>query len=164
MQRAFLLFLLVLLAGCRQMDARSVRAPADSAAGEVAFRLAGQDGAALLVPVHVNGEGPFDFVLDTGATVTCIDAALADSLSLPPLRGAVGMGAGATGAGQLRLVRMDSVRVAGARASGLPGCVLDLAHIRSVGFEADGLLGLNFLKPFRVTLDFERSVLILRAP
>ena len=163
MQRAFLLSL-VLLAGCRQLDPREVRVPADSAAGEIPFQLAGQNGAAIIVPVNINGEGPYDFVLDTGATVTCVDAALADSLALPPLRGAIGTGAGATGSGQLRLVRIDSVRVAGASAAGLPGCVLDLAHIQAVGFEADGLLGLNFLKPFRVTLDFERSVLILRAP
>lgn len=164
MQRAFLVGLVAVVAGCQQMEPREVRAPADSAAGEIAFQLAGQNGAAVLVPVSINGEGPFDFVLDTGATMTCIDAALADRLQLPPLTGAMGMGAGATGSGRLRLVRIDSVRVAGASATGLPGCVLDLAHIQDVGFEADGLLGLNFLKPFRVTLDFERSVLILRAP
>jgi|GEM_PF-3917599 len=58
------------LAACQE-DVRPTvsSAPVDSVAGEVEFALAGPGGAALLVPVFVNGEGPFDFVLDTGATL-----------------------------------------------------------------------------------------------
>ena len=159
-----ILLLLLLLAGCRQLAPSSVEAPADSAAGEVALELAGPGDAAIVVPVSINGRGPFDFVLDTGATVTCIDQALADSLQLPPIRGTLGIGAGVGGSGRMRLVRFDSVRVGQATAADLPGCTLDLAHIQGVGLDVDGLLGLNFLKPFRVTVDFQRSVLILQQP
>ncbi|HSJ13018.1 MAG TPA: retropepsin-like aspartic protease [Longimicrobiales bacterium] len=159
------LYILVLaVAGCQPSAPGRVQAPADSAAGEVAFQLAGPNDAAIIVPVTLNGGGPWDFVLDTGATMTCVDQALADSLALPALRGAVGVGAGVGGGGRLRLVRFDSVRVGGASATDLPGCTLDLSHVQGIGIRADGLLGLNFLKPFRVTLDFERSVLILQEP
>jgi predicted aspartyl protease len=103
-------------------------------------------------------------VLDTGATLTCVDQTLADGLALESPRGTVGFGAGVASQGQLRLVRIDSMRVGAAHASNVPGCVLDLSHIRSVGVNAAGLLGLNFLRSFRVTLDFERSVLILQDP
>jgi predicted aspartyl protease len=155
---------LLLCGACQQAAPGSVQAPADSAAGEVAFELAGPQGAAIIVPVTVNGRGPYDFVLDTGATLTCIDQVLADSLALPTPPGAVGFGAGVGSQGQLRLVRMDSVRVGGALASNVPGCVVDLSHVQNVGVTASGLLGLNFLRSFRMTLDFERSVLILQDP
>jgi predicted aspartyl protease len=36
----------------------------------------------LLIPVTVNGQGPFLFVLDTGATRTMLDRGLADRLQL----------------------------------------------------------------------------------
>ena len=150
-------------AACQQAGAPArTEAPADSAAGEVAFELAGPGGAALVVPVHLNGRGPFDFVLDTGATFTCVDERLAGELGLPPARGVVGVGAGVGGTGQMRLVAVDSVRVGAARARELTACALDLRHIGSVGLEVDGLLGLNFLRSFHVTLDFEREVLLLR--
>ncbi|HEV2149251.1 MAG TPA: retropepsin-like aspartic protease [Longimicrobiaceae bacterium] len=141
-----------------------VEAPADSAAGEVAFELAGPTDAAIIVPVFINGQGPFDFVLDTGATLTCLDAEASRRLELPERRGAIGMGAGVGGAGRMRLVRIDSIRVGSARAEDLTGCEVDLRHAARVGVDVDGLLGLNFLKPFRVTLDFQREVLILHEP
>jgi predicted aspartyl protease len=154
--------LLVGLAACEATSAPDrVTIPADSAAGEVAFELAGPGGAALTVPVHVNGSGPYRFVLDTGATLTCVNSRVAAELELPEQRGMTGMGAGVASSGRMRLVRVDSLRVGGAAAAGLTACELDLAHVEALGIEIDGLLGLNFLREYRVTLDFEREVLIL---
>ncbi|HEX2190407.1 MAG TPA: retropepsin-like aspartic protease [Longimicrobiaceae bacterium] len=164
MGAALALLLPCLSAACETGAPARVEAPADSAAGETAFRLAGPTEAAIIVPVHVNGQGPFDFVLDTGATFTCVDRELSQRLGLPERRGAVGLGAGIGGSGQIRLVRVDSLRVGAARAEDLTGCEVDLRHAAQVGIEADGLLGLNFLRPFRVTLDFERGVLVLQEP
>ena len=152
------------LAACDPGAAARVQAPADSAAGEVAFELAGPGGAALIVPVYLNGEGPFDFVLDTGATYTCVDQALAARLGLRERRGQIAVGAGVGGAGRVRLVAVDSMRVGAASASGLTACVIDLQALRSIGSGAQGLVGLNFLKSFRVTLDFQRNVVALRVP
>ena len=43
-----------------------------------------------------------------------------------------------------------------------PTTAVDLRHLQDLpGFDVDGLLGLNLLKSFRVTLDFERQVLRL---
>lgn len=143
---------------------RGVTYPADPEAGEIAFRFEGPGEAALMVPVEINGAGPFAFVLDTGATLTCVDQALVDSLGLPAQRGAVGTGATVGGTGAVRLVRLDSLRLGGAAAQDLPACVLDLAHIGDVGVQVDGLLGLNFLRRFDLALDFRRNVLTLAEP
>lgn len=141
-----------------------VEAPADSAAGEVAFEWAGPGGAALVLPVHVNGEGPFDFVLDTGATLTCLDQSLVERLGLPEARGRVGFGAGVGGSGAMRLVAIDSLRVGAAEAADLTGCALDLPQAEALGIEFQGLLGLNFLRSFRLSLDFERQVVRFQEP
>ena len=164
-QKLAILLLLVSGIACQQQSAAPARveAPADSAAGEIPFELAGPGGAALVVPVYINGQGPFDFVLDTGATLTCLDQELAQRLELPEARGVVGSGAGVGGAGQMQILRADSLRVGGARAAEMMVCAVDLRHVGSVGLDIDGLLGLNFLRSFRVALDFKREVLLLQA-
>jgi predicted aspartyl protease len=130
----------------------------------VPFRLAGPGGAALVVPVHVNGEGPFDLILDTGATFTCADTSLVRELALPERRLAVGTAVGIGGAGRVRLHAVDSLRVGAASAGRGSVCALDLGALRVVGPGVRGLLGLDFLKRFRVTIDFERRVLQLTRP
>lgn len=155
---------LLLLPSCADMAPDRVEVAPDSAAGEVAFELAGPGGAALVVPVHINGRGPYQFVLDTGATVTCVDDELAASLTLPEVRGVVGSAAGVGGAGSLRLVSVDSLSMGGVRAHELEACVIDLQHLSGVGLDLDGLIGLNFLMEFRVTLDFERNIVTLEKP
>src|SRR5437764_1475720 len=49
---------------------------------EVPFRLAGGEQPLLIVPAHVNGRGPFPFVLDTGASTIVIASGLARRLGL----------------------------------------------------------------------------------
>lgn len=156
--------LATLLGACQQSAPARVEAPADSVAGEIAFEWAGPSAAAILVPVHINGRGPYPFVLDTGATLTCVDDALAAELSLPEARGQIGFGAGVGGAGRMRLLDTDSLRVGAATAEELPVCALDLSAVRQAGIEFQGLLGLNFLRSFRMAVDFERAVLSLQEP
>jgi predicted aspartyl protease len=152
------------LSACDVVAPARVEAPADTAAGEVDFRFAGPNDAALLVPVYVNGAGPYDFVLDTGATLTCLEQNVVAELALPQVRGAVGIGAGVGAAGRMELVRVDSLRLGAARAFEMTACVLDLRHMEGLGVPIDGLLGLNFLRAFHVTLDFEREVVTLLEP
>ncbi|HEU4722225.1 MAG TPA: retropepsin-like aspartic protease [Gemmatimonadaceae bacterium] len=149
---------------CADAGRTEATPPADSAAGEIGFRLAGPGGAAIVVPVHVNGRGPIDLILDTGATITCVDTSLARELALPEQRLTVGAAIGVGGVGRVRLHRVDSLRIAGAVARRINVCSMDLAGMRAVAPSVRGLLGLNVLKPFTVTLDFERRVLRLAVP
>ncbi len=117
-----------------------------------------------MVATHINGEGSFDLILDTGATYTCVSESLAQQLDLPPRRLGVGIGVGVGGAGQVRMVHMDSLRVGGAAVETVPACVLELTALRAIAADVEGLLGLNFLRNYHVTLDFERNVLVLGPP
>lgn len=132
--------------------------------GEVQFELAGPGGAAVVVPVKVNQTGPYSFVLDTGATLTCVDEQLAKDLDLPQPAGTIRFGVGLRGQGQMRLVSIKTLEVGNAKHRDLTGCALDLQSLRASGLEVKGLLGLNFLKSYRMTLDFTDRTLRLDLP
>ena len=151
----------MVLSGCVQVGGSP---PAQvTGAGEIPFTLAGTGGAAVLVPVHINGAGPYQFVLDTGATLTCVDQSLAERLELPKPVGMIGYGSTVGETGTVGLHRIDTLNVGHASASRLTACALDLRRMEQVGLKVDGLLGLNFLKSFNVALDFQRKILSLTA-
>ena len=153
------------LSACSNLGgSATASAPADTTAGEMSFRFAGAGGAAIVVPAYINGSGPIDLILDTGATLTCLDSTLVRELALPTRRGAIGAAVGVGGAGRVQIVNVDSMRVGQARAQELSVCALDLAGLRVVGRDVRGLLGLNFLRSFRMTLDFDRKTLQLTKP
>lgn len=158
---------LLLLATARcvvQSDPGTADVAADVRGGETAFRLVAPNETAIVIPVMIGEKGPYDFVVDTGATLTCVGESLATELSLPEPRGVFGRGATLGGSGNMRLVRIDSLRIGETESTNVTACAIDLSQLRSVGLEVDGLLGLNVLKNFRVTLDFERSVMRLEPP
>ena len=161
----FILLLSLLVLGCGVPSAVSPGTPSETAPGEVSFKLAGPNEAALIVPVKINGKGPYDFVLDTGATFTCVDRTLADELKLPDWSGPLGSVVITGDDGQMGFVKIDMLEVgATAKASELVACKLDLSRMQPPGFEIKGLVGLNFLKSYRVTIDFERKSLLLDKP
>ena len=161
--RLFPLLLVLSLAACEVPvgGGPSRVAVPDSSGRVVPFTLEGAGGAAVVVPVSINGGPERPLVLDTGATLTCLDRAVADSLDLPARPGVSGFGAGVGGAGAVGIVRADSVRVGGAVLYDLTVCTLDLSAIEGVGLDADGLLGLNALREFRVGIDFDAQTLTL---
>jgi predicted aspartyl protease len=153
-----------MLAACT-IDARPdrVETPTDTMPGEVILEFTGPNDAALVVPVHLNGQGPFSFVLDTGATLTCVSEAVVDLLDLRREPGG-GMGAGIGGAERIGIVRLDSIRVGDTLAHDMIACSIDLQQIQNLGAPIDGLVGLNFLRQFRVVLDFQRNIATFDPP
>ena len=163
--RPHIAFLAVLALACKGIGTpKSVSMPPDSAAGEVAFHLAGPNGTAIIVPAVLNGHDSVSLILDTGATLTCLDDSVARDLQLPERIGAVGSGVVVGGTGHIRLVKLDSIKVGGASARDLTACAIDLSNVRQISPKVRGLLGLNFLRNFRVTLDFQRNVVRLQPP
>lgn len=106
----------------------------------------------MTVPVMVNGEGPFQFVIDTGADRTVISSELAERLGLPDAGQARLHAMG--GQRDVRIVAIDSVSVStntvkDVRAAALPA--------RNLG--ADGLLGIDSLKGQRIIMDFKAQTM-----
>ncbi|HAF02376.1 MAG TPA: hypothetical protein DCG89_01045 [Spartobacteria bacterium] len=74
------------------------------------FRLAGGTQPLMLVPMHVNECGPFDFILDTGAGTTLLTPELARTLGVQSTGSKEGQTAG--GVVKALLATVDSLAIA----------------------------------------------------
>jgi hypothetical protein len=106
----------------------------------------------LLAPVTVNGQGPFHFLLDTGANTSCVSQRLIDKLDLQP--GPLTRVHTVVGARMRPSVLLDTLKV-GAR---------DRRRVRTPtlpihGAEVDGVLGVDWLKGQRLSLDFRKNLI-----
>ena len=152
------------LPGCVLQGTREVGTPADASPGAVEFRMAGPNDAAIIVPVKINGRGPYDFVLDTGATFTCLDDEFAAELKLPEWKGSFDTVVVGPGGGGIKLLKVETLEVGNAKATDLTACSADLNRLAPPGFGIKGLVGLNFLKSYRITIDFQKKFLKLEKP
>ena len=128
----------------------------------VTTRLAKAALPLVLVHVRVNGQGPFAFFVDTGATVTVIGTPLARALHLPLLDTPVH----AVGAGGRFAARASyaAIEIGEMRQDRVLVGVVDLAAIRGAVGPVDGVIGYNFLRPYRVVIDYPANQLCLETP
>ncbi len=101
--------------------------------------------------VKVNGQGPFPFIVDTGANRSSIGEALALALQLPTLEDRVVNGV--TGAQLRKVVRAESLNAGTYTARGLQMPVIENVILGG----SQGLLAASELKGQRIVLDFDRE-------
>jgi predicted aspartyl protease len=110
----------------------------------------------IVLPVKVNGQGPYTFVLDTGTYATSIDAALAMRLMLP-LSEAESEGSGAGSRRVFARRTMIGIEVGSLSVKQLPAMALDLSNVsRALGRPLHGVLGFGFLSPRVTQIDYFR--------
>ena len=106
----------------------------------------------MTLPVGIDGQGPFDFLLDTGSQSTVVSTSLASSLALPPgptVR-IIGM-AGVSQAGTARIGTIDIGRRT------VESLVVPLLDQEDIG--APGILGTDSLQDQRVLFDFTQNTI-----
>ncbi|WP_095012712.1 retroviral-like aspartic protease family protein [Tsuneonella mangrovi] len=106
----------------------------------------------MTVPVTIEGQGPFQFMVDTGAQATVVTPELRDQLKLPSLGTAIVVGMASTK--QVELVRLDGLKFADHVFDALHVPLLEEQHIG-----ADGILGLDSLQDLRVLIDFRKDTI-----
>jgi Aspartyl protease len=108
-------------------------------------------GSSIVVPVYMNDSGPFDFLLDTGSTITIIDPELLRSLRLDVIEG----GTVTTLAGKtpIPLALARTVNVGPVTQNKVELGVRDLAALREVDSKIRGVLGQNVLKDVDYLID-----------
>lgn len=109
----------------------------------------------LAVPVSVNGQGPFHFVVDTGANRTAIAEDLAAELELPDAPPVIVHGV--TSAQMTPTARIHTLNIGGSRFRNLNAPLFPRSRMG-----ADGLLGVDVLGDFRLTLDLANGRLEMR--
>lgn len=106
------------------------------------------------VPVHINGKGPYDFVLDTGAGNTVVTPEMATQIGLEA-KPVHGIARGVGGDMQLELAAVDTLSVGDAKISHSQVVVLDLSKVSPKGkLIENGIIGYDFLKNFETVLDY----------
>lgn len=115
-----------------------------------------------LVPVTINGKGPYTFALDTGASQSLVDAAVAKELGVAQT-GERRPVAGITEVTKVRTIKVASWSVGKVK---LPPTTIVEANLPFGNADrgVQGLLGSDMLSAFDVvTIDYENEVLRLRA-
>ena len=112
--------------------------------------------ARMTVAVFINDQGPFQFVVDTGANRTVLSSALAARLMLPPGRSArLHDIAGVDG---VETALVDRLRVGKRQVGGIVAPLLSAADMG-----ADGILGIDGLADQQVDIDFPRDRMTISA-
>jgi predicted aspartyl protease len=124
--------------------------PVFSESADVAFDFVA-DTSLIVVPVTINGHGPYRFLLDTGATSTILSSAVADSLKIPVRRRGRVLTAGGNVKVTIRTMRTLNVGKAHLEDIEIAVGEFDLMKRLNV----DGLLGGDYLRKFRVNIDYD---------
>ncbi len=109
----------------------------------------------IVLTVDINGRGPYRFLLDTGTDPSVLDLSVADSVTWFQ----VPLGARGTGAAskqvQISLPPPVRVSIAGLRTRRLIALSADLSGASErLGRPLHGVLGYNFLKRYRLEIDY----------
>jgi predicted aspartyl protease len=107
----------------------------------------------VVVPVMINGRGPFRFIVDTGANHSTISPGLARELGLTPSDAASIVLDGITGSAQVSFVTIDRLQAGDLT---IEGTALPVVWA-SVMAGADGILGAAGLKEKSLLVDFQRN-------
>jgi hypothetical protein len=113
----------------------------------------------IWAPVHINGQGPFRLVLDTGASHSALTPRLAETLGIPLDSGHTVMLRGATGSLPVPMVPVETLEV---------GDLLieprRLAVVPDALGGAEGVLGADGFTDRRIHIDFRRdNITIMRS-
>ena len=122
----------------------------------------------IIVPLYINGKGPFNFILDTGVNPLIItDASIIDSLNLKSLRTTKLAGLGEGNDIEAYLTNQINVRLASASMNSMPTAILkeDIFNLSShVGIRIYGLLGYYFFNSFIVKIKYPAKRMTFALP
>jgi hypothetical protein len=139
----------------------SLPAIAVPAATEVTARIRIMNDYMIVVPVTINGSGPYDFVLDTGTSSTMLDQRLAEELGLR--RSGETTTLTFRGPMPLSTVHANSLSMAGAILASEDLLLSTYVKLPGPLSKVRGVLGEDFLQNFDVLIDYRRQVIQLQS-
>lgn len=120
----------------------------------------------ISVETEFNNNKNLNAIVDSGASSTVVSLAAVDRLNMRDqiIKGQTASVVGAAGVtDNVQLLFIRDCRVADQLQSNLRALVLDFGAINETsGFEQSGILGGDFLRHFRLTIDFNRALLALQ--
>ncbi|MBC2694363.1 MAG: hypothetical protein HF982_03610 [Desulfobacteraceae bacterium] len=164
-----LIGVILAVSGCTTFKAISVMNGGRPISGnvqssEIPFKIKGEH--MIIVPVKINNsDKQYNFMLDTGA-ITVVSKKIATKLNLPfgveiVARDSTG------GTKQMQLINLDSLQLGEMIVAECATGILDFSEVggklknRNLEMDIDGLLGSNFLRYFKVIIDYKNKKLHL---
>jgi predicted aspartyl protease len=109
----------------------------------------------VVIPVFINGRGPYKFDLDTGATTSILSVEVAGRLNIRTVRNQRLITAGGLAVatiGSVDVVQIGAVRLLQTQIAVVEADFLDKLQV-------DGILGSDYLKQFKISIDYTRRIL-----
>jgi hypothetical protein len=120
---------------------------------EIPFRVLKPDHL-IIIRGLVNGEGPFNFILDTGASMTVITPAVARAAGIMK-GGRKAKAIGAKGSLDAKIVRLKSIRLGSLDTKSISAAIVNLATLSEpIKLDLGGIIGYNLLCRYRITIDY----------
>jgi hypothetical protein len=143
-------FLMALIAAPARAEEKPKESPRNETTYEIPYRLT--DSKHVMVRVKLNGKGPFNFILDTGAPALIMTEAVAKK---------TGVVLDKKGWGEFKLQVEGGLIVPDAK-----GLAIDMFQLKGMnalgvaGVELHGVIGYNVLAKFRIQYDFTADKLV----
>jgi len=112
----------------------------------------------IFTDVKINGKGPYNFVVDTGASQTALSQKVARDLGLKSITTTLMHGLGGSGKVESSIYRVDRLQLGEVAVKDLPVGTFDDPLISQI---ADGIIGTAMLADFIVTINYPDSRLEL---
>jgi predicted aspartyl protease len=105
----------------------------------------------IFTDVKINGKGPYNFVVDTGASQTALSEKLARDLGLKVITSTVLHGVGGSGKANSNIYRIGQLQIGDVSVTDLPAGTFDDPVISQL---ADGIIGTAMLADFIITINY----------
>src|SRR5256884_2263004 len=112
----------------------------------------------IFTQVSINGRGPYNFAVDTGATQTVISEKLIAEMGLQPITSTAVYGIGGAGKVDTKLYGVKEIAVGDVKIKNIPAGTFNDPLVSQL---ADGILGTAALSDFIITVNYPASQLEL---
>ncbi len=157
MMRTISIAFSLMLAACAATSGQAPIVSASAPIAEIPFRI--DDEGWIIVSAQVNGQGPYDFIVDSAATRTAVYQRLADQHDFQQAPQSRMRVVGLTETRYLQAWQIGAIEVGGIVMSDHVGVVLEDWSAPLVS--PHGVLGLDFLGRFVVHFDTDRQIMAL---
>lgn len=108
----------------------------------------------IVLPVNINKQGPYRFLLDTGASNTILSTVVADKLQIPTGPGRMLL----TGGGNIP-VTMRTIQLLQAGSARLEDIEIAVGNFELMKtMKVDGILGSDYLRRFKISIDYDHQL------
>ncbi len=117
-----------------------------------------------LVPVKVNSSGPYNFILDTGASCCCLATELAKDLRIKKRAKGIDSATAANGKFSATSGKISTISIGRAVRKNIDVTIFDFHALGKIDKTIVGIIGYSFLCQYIVTIDYKQNELILCKP